>query len=161
MQKQRDVRRSAQLVLGLVCIVFGALPVLSAMGMVPAPQSSPAPPWVGAIAGLVFVVGGACFLIRALRGPSGQPSPDVPRWVRAAQYLAVIAVFAGFAGVNTWVAFGPGERAFSTLVGGAARLDGGEIVGRAAFGFGAVVAWLCVAVILLSSLKLMTGGRRA
>jgi len=161
MGQQNLVRPRAELVLGLVCIVFGAFPVLSATGLIPPPQSTPAPPWVGAVAGLVFVVGGACFLIRALRGPSGQPPGRVPAGARAAQYLAVIAVFAGFAAVNTWVAFGPGERAFSTIVGGAARLDGGEILGRAAFGFGAVVAWLCVAVILLSSLKLLTGGRRA
>ena len=161
MGQQIRVRPRAQLVLGLVCIAFGALPVLSATGLVPPPQSSSAPPWIGALAGLVFVVGGACFLIRALRGPSGGPARNDPPGVGAAQYLAVIGVFAGFAAVNTWVAFGPGARAFSTLVGGAARLDGAEVLGRAAFGFGAVVAWLCVAVILLSSLKLRTGERRA
>ena len=134
--------------------------MLSALGLVPPPQSSPAPSWVGAVAGLVFVVGGACFLIRALRGPSSQPQAPVPAWARTAQYLAVLGVFVAFATVNSWVAFGPGERLFAASIGGVAG-PGSEVLGRAAFGFGAVVAWLCVAVILLSSLKLLTGGRRA
>ena len=160
MGQQNIVRPRAQMALGLVCIVFGALPVLSAVGLIPPPQSSPAPAWVGAVAGLVFVVGGACFVIRALRGPPSQPSAAVPAWARTAQYLAVLGVFVGFAMVNTWVAFGPGERLFSASIGGVAG-PGADALGRAAFGFGAVVAWLCVAVILLSSLKQVTGGRRA
>jgi hypothetical protein len=156
MDTGQAMRTRAHVLLGLVCVVFGALPTLVALGLIPAPATSPAPAWVGALAGLIFVVGGVCILIRAL---DGRRRIGGPPWAGPLQYLTVLAVCGAFAILLSWISIGPGERAFIMSVGGAASGSGAEIIGRAIFGFAAVVAWLCVGVVLLSGLKLLTRRR--
>jgi hypothetical protein len=58
------------------------------------------------------------------------------------QYLIGVAIFASFGAIGSWIAFGPGERAFS----GSFFFLSGEAnaaVGRIAFGIGAVIVWIC------------------
>ena len=156
MDPRQAVRTKAQVLLGVVCIVFGALPALVALGLAPAPATSPAPPWVGALAGLIFVVGGVCLLVGAARGAraaDARLSLGAPAWASPLQYLVVLGVCAAFATLLSWIAFGPGERAF-LMRAGAGWGPAPEILGRAVFGLAAAAVWLCVAMILLAALKL-------
>ena len=152
MDPRLAMRTKGQVLLGLVCVVFGALPGLVALGLIPPPTTSPAPAWVGALAGLIFVVGGVCLLIGAGRG--ARVSVAAPAWAGPLQYLVVLGVCAAFATLLSWIAFGPGERAF-LMRAGAGWGPAPEILGRAVFGLAAAAVWLCVAMILLSALKLV------
>ena len=89
------------------------------------------------ILGCVLLAGITIF-IQALghANEAGELPPDAPRWMRFAQFLIVLTLFACFALMGSWVAFGPGERHFSGTFGG------GATVGRIAFGIGAIIAWL-------------------
>lgn len=146
---------------GVVAIALGVFIVLQALGVIPTDGMN-GPVWVGALGGLVFVLGGAAIVIQALAGApasTGELPPSAPSWMRAAQYLAVLFVFGAFALIGTWVAFGPGEREFAMSLGGASGPAPG-LVGRAAFGFGAVICWLCFAGALASGLRQLRTARR-
>ena len=73
---------------------------------------------------------------------SGELPPDAPFWLRAAQYLIGVAMFAGFAMIGTWVAFAGDAHYFS---GGIPFLGLYNIsLARIAFGFGALICWLLI-----------------
>jgi hypothetical protein len=83
--------------------------------------------------------------LQALGGASpttGELPSGAPFWMRAAQSGLGLGASALLAVIGSWVAFGPGERAFSVtgFISGPAN----EVLGRTVFGFGAVIAWLCV-----------------
>ena len=152
MGDQKPVSRRTALLLGLVCIAAGGAPVLAAIGVIPAEDQMNAPAWVVALAGMVFVLGGAALMIQGLGGASattGELPPGAPRWMRAAQYMAALFIFGAFAMIASWIAIGPGERAFSMSVGGAG-MPAGVVIGRIAFGIGAVICWLAFAGALTS-----------
>ncbi len=129
---------------GLFTITLGALIMLAAAGVFP-PKGGDAPPWVVACAASVFVLAGALLVMRSFMGgnmnDSEMPS-DTPIWIRAIYYAAGLAVVAALATVGTWVAFGPGERAFSMSIPFLGEGPANPWIGRAAFGIGAVLTWL-------------------
>ena len=61
-------------------------------------------------------------------------------------HVAGLGIVAALATVGTWVAFGPGERAFSIAIPFLGSGPGNEWIGRAAFGIGAVLAWLILLI---------------
>ena len=140
----------AAVTIGLIFMALGALPILAAMRVIHLPLSSGVPRWVGVAAGLTFVLGGAMVIVGyAIAGVEiDDPDADVGRYeiavpfgVRLAQYILGIAVYALFAAIAAWVAFGGGARGFSTTITlpWLARHGlGHEWIGRAAFGLGAV-----------------------
>ncbi len=117
--------------LALLVIAVGCAIVAGAIGWLPLRLSPGVPRWVGAAAGLVFVLGGV-----AIAMP--------PRASRLKDLTGATLVTL-FTAIGAWVAFGPGERAFTSSVsGGGVSMSGGgnEWVGRIVFGFGAI---LCAA----------------
>ena len=66
--------------------------------------------------------------------------------MRVVRYLAMVAIFVSFAAIGSWVAFGPGDRAFTVSVPFGSG-PASEIVGRVAFGIGAIITWLCTIVV--------------
>ena len=68
--------------------------------------------WVVTLCGLCFLLGGLAVMIPAL--VTGQVSHDgelpagAPPWLRVMQYLFCLMIFASFAVIGSWVAFGPG-----------------------------------------------------
>ena len=146
---------------GLVAICFGVFIVLQAVGVVPTSGMN-APVWAGMLGGLVFLLGGAAIVIQAIGGASastGELPASAPGWMRAAQYLFVLFVFGAFALIGSWIAFGPGERDIAVSLAGLAGPAPG-LLGRAAFGFGAVICWLCFAGALASGLRQLGTARR-
>jgi hypothetical protein len=138
----------AAVVYGLVCAGFGVAIVLAGLGVLPS-KGAHAPPWVIVCAGLAFVLMGAAlivgFAVAPGRGPDGDMLPDTPFAVRVIQYLLGLSLVGLMTAICTWIAFGPGERHFSSSVSLpfiARRSASGETSGRVAFGIGAVLLWI-------------------
>ena len=112
-------------------------------------------------AGLAFFLAGAAVLVQLLgrANDMGEFPPDAPFWMRVVQYLIFVTIFACFALLGSWVAFGPGPRGFSGgLMFFSHATD--EIIGRAAFGFGAVLCWLgTLAAAIVGGRKLLGRGK--
>jgi hypothetical protein len=110
----------------------------------PLPGKLHGPIWIVLCVGLVFFLAGVAVLIQGLgrANDQGELPAGAPPWMRALQYMLVGVIFAAFATIASWIAFGPGERAFSGSLG----LLGGQIsavIGRALFGLSAIALWLC------------------
>ncbi len=90
--------------------------------------------------------------------PDDQDLPaDAPRALVGLQWIAAVAACAGLAAAGTWVAFeGPRHFVLPLPLGGML----GEIVGRAAFGLGAVMAWLITWAFARMGAKKVFGGQR-
>jgi hypothetical protein len=117
--------------------------------------------WLGFTAGLVFFAAGLSVLVRAwLHVPDKQPNlPDnAPAIAVAVQWLAALTIIVALASIGTWVAFGPGPRQFSTSlpVWGSVA----ELLGRAAFGFGAIITWLMAALMAYAGAKKFFGSKK-
>ena len=136
---------------GLLTVALGLMPVLAMAGLLPRAQNSAesAPSWVGLLIGLAFVCAGLLVVMRELAGIGNDARAlmvqNLPWPLHAACDLLVGVIIFSMAAIFTWVAFGPGPRHFSVSVGmlfWTRTSGGGDAVGRAAFGFGAVLFWL-------------------
>jgi hypothetical protein len=120
--------------------------------------------WAVMLAGLCFLLGGMGVLIPAavtgeVRG-DGELPESAPYWLRVFQYLLVLAIFAALAAIGSFVAFGPGTRSFSVRVPIVSTSGGSEIVGRGAFGVGAIITWLGLILVAVGGWrKLMSRNR--
>ena len=95
---------------------------------------------------MAFFLAGVAIIIQLLghANDSGDLPAGAPLWLRGAQYLIGLCIFACFGAISSWVAFGPGERHFSgTFMFGDATTN--ATIGRVAFGTGAIIIWLCTA----------------
>ena len=148
----------AAVALGFLFIAMGVFLVLFSVGLVPGAEASlEAPRWVGACAGLMFVLcGGAMIVGYAVAGgvgPDGDLPAGTPRWVRLTQYLLGLGIISSLAAIATWIAFGPGRRAFTVTLPFAGRGPGDETAGRVVFGIGAVLMWVFLVVFLVVSVQ--------
>jgi len=153
--------RSARIriVFGLLTVAIGTIPLLAALGILPSRPPAPgdAPAWLGWAIGLAFFLAGIVVILRSFAGAddsSAELPAAAPRVLRAV-YDALAAVIPVLLAVLlSWVAFGPGERQFSVAAGSGgiamAVGGGGQVIGRVAFGFGAVLARVIVAGMMVS-----------
>jgi hypothetical protein len=139
--------------LGLLTAAIGTMPLLALMGILPTRPPAPgdAPAWLGLAFGLAFFLAGIIVIVRSFAGADDSSSElpsAAPRGLRVFYDLLVMPIPVLLALIFSWVAFGPGERHFSTSVGfggmGIATSGGGDMMGRVVFGFAAVLAWLFV-----------------
>ena len=139
--------------MGLLAMAIGTLPLLALLGVLPTrpPAHGDAPAWVGLAIGLAFFLAGIMVIVRSFAGADDSSSElpsATPRGLRVFYDLLVMPIPVLLALLFSWVAFGPGERHFSTSVGfggmGIATSGGSDMTGRVIFGFGAVLAWLFV-----------------
>lgn len=141
--------------MGLVGLGVGMLPFLALMGVLPTAPRPPdaAPDWIGILIGLAFLFAGITAIIRSFAGidAGGNLAATAPGAVRVINDGLGLLIVASLATLFRWVAFGPGERHF-TMSGGFSGVGGamasGEMPGRIAFGFGAVLGWIMVAIYL-------------
>ena len=134
------------LAIGAVFAGGGLYLALSGAGLAPLPSRLHGPNWLALAVGLVFFAAGLSVLVRGwLAVPDSQPNlpADAPTAFVVMQWLAAFTIMAGLASIGTWIAFGEGERQFSMSLPFTGST--GETVGRIAFGFGAVIAWLMAA----------------
>jgi hypothetical protein len=147
------------LTIGAACAAGGIYFVLAGIGLVPPPSKINGPLWLSACLGLVFLAGGVMVLVRGwLNVPDTQDlPPDAPRVLVALQWLTAVAACAGLATAGTWVAFGDGPRHFVLPIPLGGSL--GEMIGRTAFGFGALLAWLITLAYAHAGAKRLFGRR--
>ena len=151
------------LLIGAVFAGIGLYLMAISAGLLPMPggrASLHGPLWVGVMAGFVFFLGGAAAIMQAFgrANAQGELPAGAPHWMRVAQRLVVIVVFACCASLGTWVALFGEARQFGGSFGG---LPLGVIVARVGFGFGALIAWTATVAVAFASVRTMMGARRA
>lgn len=145
--------------MGVVFIAFSLMPILSGLRLVPVRPTAGTPGWVAISAGLMFMFAGAILLSDAAAGglgPDGQLLTTTPPWIRRFQWILGLAITVSFASIATWVAFGSGERHFSSSISlpfVAVRGASSETTGRWVFGCAAVVLWCVIAAIMVSAAR--------
>ena len=150
--------------IGALCAAIGLYFMLIGCGVLPVPggpRNLHGPLWVAFLAGLVFFLGGLAVLLQGFgrANESGELPADAPLWMRAAQYLIGVAIFASFALMGSWVALGGDERGFS---GGIPFVGHGTnaSIARVAFGIGALICWLATIAFAVSrARKLLARGK--
>jgi hypothetical protein len=152
------------LFVGLFAIALGAFVMLMVSGVIPSKDGAMhAPLWVVVCAGSVFILAGAALLLRHLGGGSvndGEMPAGAPFWLHVAQYIIGLIVIGALASVGTWIAFGPGPRAFSVTIPFLGSGPGNGWMGRIVFGAGTILTWLCFAIMaVLWGRKLWRRGR--
>jgi hypothetical protein len=118
------------------------------------PANLHGPLWLILCAGLAFFLAGLAIAIQTLghANAGGELPAEAPRWMRVAQYLIALAIFVCFGAIGSWIAFGPGERQFSgTFMFGDPATN--AIIGRAVFGVGAIMIWLCTAAMVAFGIR--------
>jgi hypothetical protein len=140
----RDIRW-----IGAVAAAAGLYFMLVGLGLLPVPgglRNLHGPLWIVLLVGLAFFLAGGAVLVQVVgRANAGGDLPaDAPLWMRIVQYLIGVMLFACFAMIGSWIAFGGGPRAFS---GSFLFFDDvtNASIGRIAFGIGAVITWLATA----------------
>src|SRR5258708_33541973 len=133
---------------GLLCVAVGIAIALVPLGIVPSSvtDSDGTPRWVAYCAALVFVLGGGAlivgFALAGGAGPDGDSPADTPLWIYLTQQLLGLGIVGSMGAISSWVSFGSGPRAFTTTSSFSGARPASEVVGRIAFGFGAVLIWL-------------------
>ena len=108
----------------------------------------------------MLLAGAACVLQGVGRANASAELPaDAPFWMRAAQYLIGVALFADFAVLGTWVAFLGEGRHFS---GGVPFLGAFNVsLARIMFGVGALICWLAtIGYAVAGARKLLADSRQ-
>jgi hypothetical protein len=162
---QKPPSRGTTIGLGSIVAAIGFYVVLVGLGVLPPPGETDAPMWVVLLAGLCFLLGGLGVLIpAAVTGEvrdDGELPAGAPYWLRVFQYLLVLTIFAAFAMIGSFVAFGPGTRSFSVSVPFVSTSGGSEIFGRIAFGVGAIITWLCLVLVAVGGWRKLVGRNKA
>ena len=121
------------LFVGIAAIAMGAMVILAVTGVLPG-KAAQAPVWVVVCAGLVFVLAGGALVLRWFAGGEthdGELPQGSPVWLRVIYYLVGLICIGSLATVGTWVAFGPGMRAFSMSMPFLGKGPANEWLGRA------------------------------
>ena len=143
----------------LVCIACGVLPILGGFGVIPIHLENGTPGCVAIAAGSTFLLAAGALLVDAAAGgigPTGNLPPDTPGALRNVQNLCGFGIVVLFALITSWIAFGKGERHFSTTLAlpfMLARHASGDASGRWAFGIVAVVLWIVVIAVCANVLR--------
>jgi hypothetical protein len=134
----------AAIVVGIFAMLCGAFPVLAGLGVVHVRAAPGAQPWVAVAAGSMFILAGLAVINgHAVAGRSladGNLPDGAPLFARVTQYVLGLAIVGLMFAVFAWVAFGPGERQFSSSIsipGLSTSGHSSERSGRIAFGVGA------------------------
>lgn len=145
---------------GLLFAAVGAFIMLVAIDVIHSPDENfHAPRWVVLVAGLTFFVAGVYVSLIDPRFEAMQDSwwfQIILKTVQLAVPLSLLIVF-------NWVAFGGGERKFSSSVSipflTISTENSNQLMGRCVFGSVAVLSDLVLVVILFNSAKKWISGR--
>lgn len=154
-------------VMGILFMAAGTYPVLAGFGVVPVNPSPGVPPWVILAVGSMFMLAGLAIINGyAVAGASqadGSLPDDAPLFARVTQYLLGLAIVGLMFAVFAWVAFGPGERHFSSSISlpfWSISSHSSERSGRIAFGIGAGLMGLFFVLFGVSGAKRLWRGSR-
>lgn len=136
------------LIFGSIFIFVGAFIFLMAIDVIHIPEEDiNVPRWVLAAVGLAFALAGVMVMVNGIKSSFGDHI--IFKWVYNSLVLLFMIIFAS---PFHWIAFGGGERSFSSSmgVGGVSitQSGGGDFSGRLAFGCGAVFMDLFIVLII-------------
>ena len=106
-------------------------------GVVPVnPRSVHGPLWIVSAAGIGFMLAGLSMTVGAIHGVSetGELPKDTGWWMRLFYYVIGLVIAGALASIGSWVAFGPGPRAFSGTGLFLLSPEASAMVGRIVFG---------------------------
>jgi hypothetical protein len=161
MKRREPATPNEMLGIGLLTVGVGLYFSLIGLGLLPipgGPRNLHGPLWIVLCCGLAFLLGGCCILLQraAKANPvTGEMPANAPHWVRVAQYLMGVAIFACFALIGSWIAFGPGERTFGGTV------PTGPTFGRIVFGIGAIITWAATIGFAVSGFRKLRRSRES
>lgn len=144
---------------GLFCVAISAPPILGGLRVIDLKPAPDTPQWLGVAAGGAFLLAGITLIVDGAAGaigPDGQISTDSPRWLHVFQSLMGLGIVGTIGALMSWVAFGPGQRHFSTTVSlpfGWWHPKSNDTMGRWAFGIAAVLIWCIIAGVIVSSIR--------
>ena len=150
--------RSA-IVFGLVCVAASALPILGGLRVIDLKPAPDTPQWLGVVAGGAFLLAGITLIVDGASGAigsDGQLATDAPGWLHVFQSLMGLGIVGTMGAIATWIAFGPGERHFSTTISlpfGWWHPSNSDATGRWGFGIAAVVIWCIIASVIVASIR--------
>ena len=156
MNRQQPASPRTTFVCGLLAVAMGLFLVLTGLGVVPMPpRSAPGAHWIAAVAGLCFMLAGISIAVGTVHGVSetGELPKDTGWWMRLFYYVIGVTIAGALACVGSWVAFGPGPRAFGGTGMFLLSREANDVAGRIIFGFGAVVTWLCAIAMAVSGAR--------
>jgi hypothetical protein len=108
------------IVLGIIAMLCGVYPVLVGLGVVHVRPTPGAQPWVAVAAGSMFILAGLAIINGyAVAGASrvdGSLPDSAPFFVRVTQYVLGVGIVGLMFAVCAWIAFGSGERHFSSSI---------------------------------------------
>lgn len=148
MAAQPTLSPLARTAVGLLCIAGGLMPVLASFDLGPLGRDAiNGPPWLGFLAGAVFIAGG----IGVMLG-------ERLREGRLSRGLFAL-VLGSFAAIASWIAFGPGPRECTIAIAGFLFSSGwaNEVACRAGFGIGALLLDGFVLVAIARALGAIAG----
>ncbi len=138
---EKPLSRRSVLITGSLSVGMGLFVIAISLNLIPVEdQSFNAPRWVGGVAGLIFVLGGVLVIIHQREQQRTLTGPRIASEV--AQFLVAGLLITLFALIGNWIAFGPGDRQFSSAVSVpfiTIFQSANEITGRVCFGMFAIL----------------------
>ena len=123
-----------------VSIAIGVFVLLTGFGVIPSKGDTSELPLCLAI-GSVFIFGGLAVLVQTVAARINTNRSIGMESIKATQFLLSLGIILSFAVIQTWIAFGPGERHF--------RISllfipewANEPIGRTLFAIGAALCWI-------------------
>lgn len=154
-QASRQVSPHEVVGVGIAFSAAGLYFMLGAADYLPMPESN-SPAFIAFFAGLAFLFAGLTCMVRARAGMTGSQSdiPDsTPRWTQVSYRVLAIGASGALATIGTWIAIGSGPRAFSLSAPFVQMQTTGETIGRTVFALGAVIAWIYVIALTVSTVR--------
>jgi len=145
--------------LGFAFSAAGLYFMLGAGGVLPMPEAN-GPTFVIFCAGAAFLLAGLTCMVRAKAGMGDHQSDmpdDAALWLKPLYRTLGIGIMGALATIGTWIAIGSGPRAF-TISGSFGEMQtSGQTLGRTVFGLGAVIVWIYVIALTVSTVRKLFG----
>jgi hypothetical protein len=144
--RDKQLSPGQAIAVGTIVFVTGCLIVLLGLGVLPTdPAKMHAPGWIIAAAGLVFVLGGTSVFNGY--APAKHPCST------SIQYFLGIGIIVLMLIISGWIAFGPGERHFTSSSTFSPESPVSERSGRTVFGLGFLILLALFVYGVVSSVK--------
>ena len=143
----------------LLFIVLGlAATPLSAKLLAPGwhPTADAPPLLVQYSFGLIFVLAGFAIIIGYAVGradANGSLPADAPLWLYVTQQLLVLGIVGSMGALFSWISIGSGPREFTMSTPLGTSPVGNSVIGRIAFGIGAVLFWIIFVAIAVIAVR--------
>jgi hypothetical protein len=157
MNAQRPVTPREGLLLGGGIALFGLYFTVAGFGVLPlpgGPQNLHGPLWILLPIGSIFLLTGVAILLQGLgrANEKGELPANAPQWMRGAQHLIGVTLFACFGLVGSWIAFAGESRQFSggvPFIGHSLNIT----IARGMFGLGAIICWIAAIGLAVSGAR--------